>query len=187
MTSKALTERWTYTEFARLPADGNRYEVISGELHMTPAPRPLHQVIIMRLVALMGGFVEAHDLGWVLPGPIDVLFAEGDYLEPDLIFIRRERGGIISDRGIEAAPDLVVEVLSGSTAERDRGIKRERYMYFGVPTYWIVDPEAREIEVYRLAEGKAEPEIVGDLLAWRAVPGGPELEIRLAEVLRGFE
>ncbi|CAN5253943.1 Uma2 family endonuclease [soil metagenome] len=187
MTNKAVTERWSYAEFARLPDDGNRYEVISGDLHMTPAPRPLHQVAVTELAAQMSGFARAHDLGWVLSGPIDILFAEGDYLEPDLIFIRRERAGIISDRGIEAAPDLVVEVLSGSTAERDRGIKRERYTYFGVPTYWIVDPEARKIEIYGLAEGKAEPEIVRDTLVWRPVPGGPELEIRVAEVLRGFE
>ncbi|CAN5218385.1 hypothetical protein BH20GEM2_BH20GEM2_16740 [soil metagenome] len=161
--------------------------MVGGRLHTTAVPPPLHQLVVIRLAAATAEFVRANHFCWVVLGPIDVLFAVGDYLVPDLIFIRRERGGIISDRGIEAAPDLVVEVLSRSTAERDRGIKRERYMYFGVPTYWIVDPEAGEIEVYRLAEGKAEPEIVRDVLSWRPVPGEPELEIRLAEVLRGFE
>ncbi|MFW6078787.1 MAG: Uma2 family endonuclease [Gemmatimonadota bacterium] len=201
--------RWSYAEFARLPSDdGNRYEVIAGELHVTPSPRPLHQTIVARLDRLLGGFVERHGLGWVAPGPIDVLFAEGDYLAPDLVFVRRERMGIVSERGLERAPDLVVEVLSGSTAGRDRGIKRERYARYGVPEYWVVDPKARRIEVCRQGEGpdrsKADsdhtaagdgrtagylegPDIVEDVLTWRPGPDGPELEIPVPHLMRSID
>ncbi len=178
---------WTYSEFARLPNDGNRYEVIAGELCMTPSPGPIHQWVSGRLFVLLDEFVMRHNLGWVLPAPIDVLFAEGDYVEPDLVFVRRERRGIITDRGIEAPPDLIVEITSGSTAAQDRGVKRERYAYFGVPLYWIVDPDSRHLEVYRLQEDPTHPTIVSDTLTWTPFRGGPTLHINLAEVFRGFE
>src|SRR5688500_11271223 len=116
--------RWTYEEFARLPDDGNRYEVIAGELYVSPSPRPSHQLILTPLIMRLHPFVEQFGLGRVYIGPIDVLFAEGDYLEPDLVFVRRDRLGIVSDRGLEGPPDLVVEILSPSTAKRDRTIKR---------------------------------------------------------------
>jgi Uma2 family endonuclease len=186
MTTRPTTGGWTYDEFARLPSDGNRYEVIAGELYVTPAPRPAHQLDLARLSFELQGFVREHDLGWVLPAPIDVLFAEGDYLEQDLVFVRKERRGIISDRGVEAAPDLVVEVLSESTAERDRGTKRGRYAHFGVPEYWIVDGTAKCIEVHRLSEAWNRPTLATERLVWRPVTGGPTLELRVADVLAGF-
>ena len=187
MAARLAARRWSYAEFARLPDDGNRYEVINGEVCMTPAPRPIHQIIAARLTVLFSNFATEHDLGWVLPGPIDVLFAEGDYLEPDLVFVRRERGGIISDRGIEGPPDLVVEILSGSTAERDRGIKRQRYAWFGVPQYWVVDPEAKHIEVYRMTNDPSTPEIAREQLTWQLHPGAPVLTMDVQEALRGFD
>ncbi len=187
MATQPARSVWTYAEFARLPDDGNRYEVIAGEVHMTPAPRPLHQRAVISLSSLLEGFAREHDLGWVLPGPIDVLFAEGDYFEPDLVFVRRERKEIISDRGVEGPPDLVVEVLSGSTAARDRGIKRERYALFGVAHYWAVDVEERRIEVYRMLEDPERPRVVTDYFAWRLHPQAPELTISVSEVLKGFE
>jgi Uma2 family endonuclease len=187
MATQPAQNRWTYAEFARLPDDGNRYEVIAGELHMTPAPRPLHQRVAFELGRLLGNFVEEHKLGWVLPAPIDVLFAEGDYLEPDLVFLRRERVGLITDRGVEGAPDLVIEVLSGSTASRDRGIKRERYARFGVQQYWIVDPEGMQVEVYRMLEDPLRPEVVRETLSWRLHPEAPEFTVPVREILKGFE
>jgi Uma2 family endonuclease len=78
-------------------------------------------------------FVDAHDLGWVLTAPVDVLFPEGDYLEPDIVVLLRGREETVTDRGIEGPPDLIVEVVSGSTAARQCGLKRERYAHFGVP------------------------------------------------------
>jgi len=176
---------WTYSEFARLPSEGStRYEVIDGELAVTPAPTPSHQIVIGHLTRVLGTFVHDHGLGIVFPGPIDVLFGEGDCLEPDLAFVRADRSGLVSDRGIEGAPDLVVEVTSPSTAHRDRGVKLARYRRFGVPEYWIVDLDARTIEVWRLREGAEAPEVVGagESLSWRPAPGAPALEVPLGEV-----
>lgn len=184
MASRSLAERWTYDEFARLPDDGNRYEVIAGELYMTPAPQTSHTRVAFRLGVLIETFLEEHGLGgWVSTGPVDVLFAEGDYLSPDLVFVRHEREDIVKDRGIEAAPDLVVEVISKSTAHRDRGIKRARYALFGVPEYWIVDVDAGQIEIHR-PHGGVDPEIVRDHLEWRPYSGGPVLEIDVRKELK---
>jgi Uma2 family endonuclease len=185
MATQPAYSGWTYAEFARLPDDGNRYEVIAGELHMTPAPRLLHQKIVTRLGTLIEAFTQEHQLGEVFGAPVDVLLGEGDYLEPDLVFVRRERANILSDRGIEAAPDLVVEVLSEGTAARDRGLKRERYAHFGVPEYWIIDPHAGHVEVFRFAANPRLPAVIErETLVWQPVPGGPSLTIDVRELVR---
>ncbi len=158
MEAHTAGRRWTYSEFARLPSEGGtRHEIVAGELVVTPAPSPRHQRIVRRLVVLLDEFVQTHDLGEVFPGPVDVLLAEGDYLEPDVLFVRRNRLPIVTDRGIEGPPDFVVEVASPSTSDRDRGAKVERYRLFGVPEYWIVDPDAHSIDVWYLAEGALQP------------------------------
>jgi Uma2 family endonuclease len=116
-----------------------------------------------------------------------VVLSEGDYVQPDLVFVRRERGAKITDRGIEGPPDLVVEVLSPSTAFRDRGLKREGYAEFGVPGYWIIDPSAGCLEVYRLAEDPDHPALVTtESLDWQPVPGGPVVTLRLSDFIRGY-
>lgn len=186
MSTQPAVRRWTYDEFARLPNDGNRYEVIGGELYVTPAPTPLHQKIVTRLIAALDGFCDAHELGEVF-APIDVLFGEGDYLTPDLVFVARNRMGIVSDRAAEAAPDLVVEVLSPTTAMRDRGIKRERYAKFGVKEYWIVDAVRGRIERYLLQDDSDHPsEQATDTLAWQPVAGGPVLALNVPDLVRDF-
>jgi Uma2 family endonuclease len=180
--------RWTYAEFARLPSEGStRYEVIDGDLAVTPAPTSAHQVVVGNLIRILGNFVHDHALGLLFPGPIDLLFGEGDYLEPDVAFVRDDRAHIVSDRGIERAPDLVVEVLSPSTAHRDRGVKLERYRHYGVPEYWIVDVDGRAIEVWRLAEGAESPAVVGasERFRWSPTQGGPALEVPIGEILAG--
>jgi Uma2 family endonuclease len=178
--------RWTYPEFARLPSEGGRrYEVIDGELVVTPAPALRHQRIATDLVTLLNAFVRSHDLGEVFAGPVDVLFAEGDYLEPDIVFVGKTRSHILTDRGIEGPPDLVVEIASPSTADRDRGIKLERYRLFGVAEYWVVDPDARTVEVWELAEGAREPRVLGAeaTLRWRPARSAPVLEVGVGDVV----
>lgn len=187
-TQTAPAQGWTYEEFARLPDDGSRYEVIAGELYVTPAPGKVHQVVSARFSWQLRGFAtEQHRLGEVLYAPIDVLFAEGDYLQPDIVFLRADHEHYWTKRGIEGPPDLVVEVLSPSTARQDRILKRERYARFGVPEYWIVDPRLRRVEVYRLQEGTDQPAIVSGRLEWRPVAGGPVLELDEAELLRNLD
>lgn len=182
MATLPTPSRWTYEQFAQLPDDGKRYEVIGGELYVTPAPRPSHQQILVRLIGRLLQFVEQHELGNLYPGPIDVLFGEGDYLEPDLVFVRRDRLAIVSDRGLEGPPDLVIEILSASTAKRDRTVKRERYAFFGVPEYWVVDPEARRVEVYRSRLNPGPPEVMDTTLLWQPIPDGPALTLRVQEL-----
>lgn len=186
MSTQSAVLRWTYDEFARLPNDGNRYEVIGGELYVTPSPTRLHQKIVTNIGFELEGFVRAHDLGEVYVGPYDVLFEEGDYLAPDLIFVRRDRLGILRERGAEGPPDLVVEVLSEKTAARDRKLKRERYAHFGVAEYWIVDPVACRIEIHRITDDPARrTQIVTDSFEWAPSPGGPVLTLKVADLI-GF-
>lgn len=178
MATKPALQRCTYAEYARLPDDGNRYEVIAGELHVSPSPSPMHQKALMRLSTALDQFTQEHGLGEMYHGPIDVLLSGDDYLVPDLVFVRAERTDVITKRGIEAAPDLVIEAISPSTALRDRGLKRERYAHFGVPLYWVVDVELRHIEVYHLSQDPDGPaEIIRDALVWQPVPGGPSQTI----------
>ena len=187
MEANRSRTRWTYAEFARLPSEGStRYEVIHGELAVTPAPTGRHQLVVAHLVRILGTFVHDHTLGEVLPSPIDVLFGESDYFEPDVVFIRMDRTHLIGDRGIEGPPDLVVEILSPSTAHRDRGIKLERYRHFGVPEYWIVDPDARTVEVWPLDQRAQTPDVLreGSILRWTPVSGGPTLQVSVGEILR---
>lgn len=185
MEAKGARQRWTYSEFARLPGEGStRYEIIAGELVVTPGPSGQHQRVVGRLFAALFGFVDAHALGEAFPGPFDVLFAEGDYLEPDILFVGKDRSHLISDRGVEGPPDLVVEILSPSTAVRDRGIKIERYRLYGVPEYWVVDPEERTIEVWDLVGGATRPAAFGldDTLRWTPPGASATLAIALADL-----
>ena len=185
MLENRTRRRWTYAEFARLPSEGStRHEIIDGELVVTPGPTPRHQRIVTDLVSVLNAFVRANELGDVFAGPIDVLFAEGDYLEPDIVFVRSGRGEIFSERGIEGPPDLVVEVISPSTAGRDRGSKLERYRLYGVAEYWVVDPQQRTVEVWDLAGDVTEPVLLSmtDTVRFAPEDDGHALEIPLAEL-----
>lgn len=178
--------RWTWAEFARLPSEGGtRYEVIDGELVVTPAPALRHQRIATEFVTILNNFAKGHQLGEVFTGPVDILFAEGDYLEPDVVFVAKDRFHLYSDRGIEGPPDLVVEIVSPSTAGRDRGIKLERYRFFGVAEYWVVDPDTRSLEVWDLRGDAREPVVLGpgDTLSWTPVDGAATLEVPVEELL----
>lgn len=190
MEANRARHRWTYDEYARLPqpsqARGTRFEVIDGELCVTPGPSLRHQQIVVRLTALLYRFVEENRLGEVIVSPFDVLFAEGDYVEPDLVFVRSDRLEILTERGAEGPPDLLVEVLSPSTAARDLGIKLDRYRLFSVAEYWVIDPDERTVLVWRLADGASAPLALGtaDTLRWQPLVGGPSIEISVAELLR---
>ena len=138
--------RFTYEDYSLLPED-RRYEVVDGQLFVTPAPTPFHQVVLGRLWRLLVDFVEARRLGTVLLAPCDVVLSKFDVLQPDILFVSSERRSIIGEKYVGPAPDLVVEVLSPSTAERDRTAKAKRYATFGVREMWLVDSEAWTIEV----------------------------------------
>jgi Uma2 family endonuclease len=137
----------TYEELSRLPGDGNRYELFEGEAYVSPAPSLRHQRILLRLAVLFQAALP--EGAEVFIAPADVVFARATALQPDLVVVLAEHADILQDV-VRGVPDLVVEVLSPSTAEIDRGLKMEMYARYGVPEYWIADPEQKAIEIYRL-------------------------------------
>ena len=145
--------RFTFRDYMQLPeSEEKRYELIDGELLMVPSPTTEHQKILGKLWSLLCEFVQEHDLGIVFSAPLDVVLSQEDVLQPDIMFISREREGIITERNIQGAPDLVIEILSPATAERDKTLKKTRYAKFGVRDYWIVDPQSTTIEVLKAGD-----------------------------------
>ena len=141
--------RLTYDDFCVLPEDGKRREIIEGELFVTPSPQTPHQRAVIRLSARLWQFVDSHKLGEVFGAPFDVVFSEFDVVEPDLLYISNARANVLTNKNVQGAPDLVVEVLSESTARVDRSIKLKLYGKFGVQEYWIIDPQGPSAEIYR--------------------------------------
>lgn len=176
---------WTYAEYARLPDDGNRYEVIDGEVCVTPAPGPPHQRVAANLFVLLRAYVLEHGLGELF-WDVDLLFVSHQYLRPDMVFVAKDALAGVTDRGVESAPSLVVEVLSPHSGGIDRVKKPPRYRDFGVPGYWVVDRDARAIEVYRLRADPWGPEVVTGVLRWQPDPAVPPLELHVADVFAGL-
>ncbi len=174
---------WTYDEYARLPDDGNRYEVIDGEVQVTPAPSTGHQHILATLLITLRQYVERESLGVVLPD-VDLLFVEGQFLRPDLLFVPNSARDGITSRGVHSTPGLVVEILSPSSGAIDRVKKPRRYRDFGVPAYWVVDPEERAVWVWRFAEAGGEPERVQGRLSWNPEGASSELVLETEELFR---
>ena len=143
----------TYEDYCALPDDGLRYEIVDGMLFAEPSPRRAHQEAIGNLFAILHGYVRAHDLGEVYVAPFDVILDPRTTVVPDLVFVVRDHLDIVAERGVEAAPDLLVEVLSAGTARRDRVRKLNAYARLGVRHYWLVDPEAKTVEAFELVEG----------------------------------
>ena len=140
----------TYGDYAALPDDGRRHELHEGELSLIPAPGTHHQSILIGLGALLHRHVTERGLGRVFVAPTDCILSDDTVVQPDILFVDTEHRSLISERGIEGPPTLAIEVLSPSTADTDRGRKSRLYARHGVPWYWIVDPAAHAIDVYRL-------------------------------------
>ena len=153
MISTAI--KHTYADYLET-SDDERYELLNGELIMAAAPLIAHQYILVKLAAKVETFVDERNLGTVYCAPFDVVLSDTNVVQPDLLFVSNERAQIITPENIQGAPDLVVEILSPATAERDRSVKFELYAEHGVHEYWIVDPDARTITVFLLNEGAFE-------------------------------
>ena len=133
-----------------MPDDGNRYEFIGGRLYMTPAPSIRHHNVSHRLQSALRRILERAGHGRIFYAPVLVEFPDtGDRVQPDILFVSRERRGIVGEKQVTGAPDLVVEILSPSTAHRDRGVKLDLYARQGVREYWIVDPDEDVVDVWR--------------------------------------
>jgi Uma2 family endonuclease len=173
-----LTRVRTYSDYLAIPEDGRRHELIAGELQVTPAPGPLHQRVSRRLLLQLVDYFHPRSLGEVFVAPIDLILGWRDVVQPDLLVV--DDATQITERGIEAAPLLVVEILSASTADRDRGVKARRYAELGVRHYWIVDPVARRLECQRRRAGVFEVVAAAEGDAHLAHPDWDGLVIDLA-------
>ena len=147
MARTGLKHKLDYSDYAGIPNDGKRYEILEGDLLVTPAPSPLHQRVSKRLQRQLEAYFEARSIGEVFNAPIDVILTTHNIVQPDLVVV--DRVDQVSRRGIEGPPLLVVEILSPSTREQDRSVKARRYAALGIRHYWLVDPEARKVECYR--------------------------------------
>jgi Uma2 family endonuclease len=153
MAAVATGKRMTYEDYLKID-DNNRYEILNGELHMVPAPSIDHQGVSRNLEFLIWDFVKGEGLGKVFYAPVDVVFDDDEVFQPDIVFIKNERQDIISKNAIQGVPDLIVEIISPSSAFYDTVEKKEIYRKYGVKEYWLIFPEERVIEVLTLEKGE---------------------------------
>jgi Uma2 family endonuclease len=172
---------WTADLVRALPADGNRYEVAYGELLVTPAPRPWHEVLVARLIERLGAFLRKEPVGIVLGSRADISWGEDVLVQPDVFVV-----DIAQARTLDWARFrnllLVAEVLSPSTARTDRFVKRRRYQEAGIPLYWVIDGDTRQVEVWTPHE--AFPTIERSQLAWQPTGAATSCILSLEELFR---
>ena len=181
----APSPKFTYEDFVNFPDDGKRHEIIDGEHYVTPSPNTKHQRIVVNLTGLLYAHLTRHPHGHLFVAPFDIVFSDLDVVEPDVLYISRERAGVVlTDQHVRGAPDLVVEILSPSTRKTDELTKRKLYERFGVLEYWVVDPELDAIKIDRRIEGAfvrvSELSVEHDDVL--TTPLLPELSVRLADV-----
>ena len=177
----------TYDDFLLFPDDGKRHELIDGEHYVTPSPNVRHQEILGRLHLLIGTWLQGHRVGKIFVAPLDVLFSRFDVVEPDLLYVSKERAAeVLSVQHLTGAPDLVIEIASPGTRNRDETIKRRLYERSSVTEYWVVDPDIDVIRIYRRSGERFERPVelsreADDVLTTALLPG---LEMPLARVFR---
>ena len=181
MLMDLATKRWTVAERDRLPDDGNRYEVVRGELFVTPMPAPRHQIVVQRLFLRLHAFVEQCRLGCVFESGTDVIFSEEDVVVPDIAAYPVAAEALPQRWADAPKPILVVEVRSPTTWRRDAGAKRRLYVEREVPEYWIVNGEDLEVTIVRPDH---DDERVTGTLRWHPRGASEALEIDLGEVFR---
>ncbi len=165
--------KYTYEDYLNTP-EGERYELLDGELILVASPNEGHQMVSIRLGSKMHVFVDTRELGWVFHAPFDIVFSDTEVVQPDLMFISKERENIRTTANVQGAPDLVVEILSPSSLKRDWEYKRELYAKYGVKEYWIADPVHKMISVMLLRDGVLElagTYVEGDTLTSTALEG----------------
>ena len=170
--------RLTYDDFLLFPDDGLRHELIDGEHYVTPSPNTRHQELVGRLYLEIGLFLRQNPgMGRIFMAPFDVLFTKWDVVEPDLLFIAGDQIDILTDKNVQGAPALVVEILSRGTRKKDEEIKRRLFERSGVREYWIVDPERDRVSIFARQEDGSFPRVAelsrehSDVLTTKLMPG----------------
>jgi Uma2 family endonuclease len=185
MAEPTTRTKLTYEDFLQIPEDGKRHEIIDGVHYVTASPIVRHQLILGNLYFCIKRYLRENDLGEVFLSPFDVIFSDFDIVEPDLLYLSKERQSLLTEANLQGSPDLVVEILSPSTQGRDRGIKKKLYERSEVSEYWIVDPRGETLEIFRRDEMGGLDQVVelnraaGDRLL---TPLLPDLEIPLQEI-----
>jgi Uma2 family endonuclease len=186
-TTQPAEKRFTYEDFLLFPDDGLRHEIIDGEHYVTPSPNLRHQDLVGRLYLAIGNFLAARrGLGRVFVAQLDVVLSSYDVVEPDLLFVASDQTGILTDKNVQGAPALVIEILSRGTRKRDEQIKRRLFERVGVREYWLVDPELDLIKVFRRAEDNTFPrvaELTAEEHSVLTTPLLPGFSLALAELL----
>jgi Uma2 family endonuclease len=172
----------TYEDYAALPDDGRRYELHEGELSVTPAPGRRHQAILGNLHLLLAPHVRARGGGTLMLSPFDCIMTDITVVQPDLVYVDAERERWLRERGLEGAPTLAIEIVSPYSGRIDRRTKPGLYARHDVPWYWIVDPDPRTIEAYRLEAGAYRLEARLEGPEPRALPPFPDLALDPAAI-----
>ena len=167
----AASTKLTFEDYCLLPDDGRRHEIIDGEHYVNPSPNTKHQIISRQMAFAMWGFVEPRQLGEVFYAPFDVVLSPFDVVEPDIVFVSAARSHILTSANIQGAPDLVVEILSPSNRQYDQIVKFKRYDALGVAEYWIVDPDAETVTIYRRTSTGFALAPMSDILTTPLIPG----------------
>jgi len=174
----------TYEDYAAVPPDGRRWELIDGDFEVTPAPAPRHQNVSRRLQHELMVQLEDPGIASIFNAPIDVILSDHDVLQPDLVILAAARSQFVTERGIEGPPDIVVEILSPSTRVIDRRVKPRTYARYGIPEYWIVDGEIGQVELHRLGPEGYALEMRFDRASRLVTPSFPEVNVDLVRVFR---
>ena len=156
MSKHSLT-KLTYEDYVQFPDDGLRHEIIEGDHYVSPPPLVRHQRILLRLSHLIQTYLDTNPVGEMLFAPVAVLLSEFNVFEPDLFYMCAARLHLLTEKNLQGAPNLVVEILSPSTKSRDRHLKRDVYERTGVEEYWVVDPDQNVVDVYRRHDSTAAP------------------------------
>ena len=169
---KVATKKITYEKFKDMVHEDQKAHLINGEIFMETPASFVHEKLFWKLGFVLRGYVSAMGLGVVLGSRTLVKIDEYNAFEPDLLFISKDRLGIIKDYEILGAPDMVVEIISKSSRREDRVEKFLGYERIGVKEYWLIDPEKRVVEFYELKENKfSEMNVEDDIFRSKAVPG----------------
>ena len=184
MSPANLAAEMLTVEDYRATPEGSRYQLVEGELIMSPAPNTDHQRIVRKLSQLLCNHLAKHGLGEVFFAPFDVYLSEHDVVQPDLLFISQSNFAIIAADGIHGAPDLVIEILSPTTAQLDKKQKRRAYARAGVKEMWLVDPLLSQIQRYDFARDTAKPVQLIEENETFSTPLLPSLTLSAAEIFR---
>lgn len=181
MAMPALPELWTAEEVRNLPDDGNRYEVVHGELLVSPTPRPFHQEIVGRVYEAFHTFLRAHPVGNAFTAPLEARHSATTTLQPDIVVFR---SGVVTRNAWSTLSEalLVVEVLSPSTARTDRFVKRPVIQHAGVPLLWLVNADDGSVECWK--PDMQLPLVEREQLIWHPEGASASLSLELAELLR---